>query len=382
MRLLVTLLAALLFPALALANPAMPSAPALASTSYVLYDFTSNQVLVNQNGGEHIAPGSLNKLMTAYLTLSAVEHHVFTLKQTIYPSIEAINPRDNEPRMFLDHNKAVTVDELLHGLIIESGNDAARVLAELISGNEPAFAELMNQTAQRLGMKDSRFVNATGQPHPQQYTSAFDLMLLAAAVVREFPDYYPIYGIREYQYNKIKQFNPNRLLWSDPYVDGMKTGHAEGAGFGLVASAKRDGRRLISVVLGTASENLRITESQKLLNFGFQYFEAVPLYQKNQPVASLRLWKGTEPAIKIGFPQGLSVTVPKGSLPQFKAALETYQPILAPVGAGQHLGVLKLSLDGKPYAEFPVVALEGIPLANVFARGLDSLRLQFYRATP
>ncbi len=376
MRLFFTLFVAFLLPLTARAA-AMPPGPVLAAESYVLYDFTSNQVLVNRNGNEHIAPASLTKLMTAYLTFSAIEQQKFPANQAVYPSLEAIRPQDDESRMFLDHNKAVTVEELLHGLIIQSASDAARALAELIAGNEGNFAQLMNEQAQRLGMKDTHFTNATGRDDPAQYTSAYDMMLLAAAIVRDFPGYYPIFSVREYEYNKISQFNRNRLLWNDPYVDGIKTGFSIRAGFSLIASAKRYNRRLISIVLDASSDNARIAESQKLLNFGFQYFEAVQFYQKNQVVASPRVWKGTLGNVNIGFSQGLSVTIPKGALPQFKATMETRQPIVAPIKKGQQIGTLRLALDGKPYAEYPLQALEDVPLANVFARGLDSLRLMF-----
>lgn len=279
--------------------------------------------------------------------------------------------------MFLVANKPVTVAELLHGLIIQSGNDAARVLAETIAGNEEKFAGLMNSEAQRLGMKNTHFVNASGLPQSQHYSTAYDLTLLAAAIVRDFPEYYPIYGLREYQYNNIKQANRNRLLWLDPYVDGLKTGHTESAGFCLVASAKRDKRRLISVVLGASSDNLRTTESQKLLNYGFQYFQAARLYQGNQPVSSIRVWKGTENSVNVGFRDDLLLTVPTGQMGQIKVTMETHQPLIAPVANGQKIGVLKLTLNGKPYAEFPLVALESVSLANFFSRGWDAIRLLF-----
>jgi len=355
----------------------MPPAPVLAAKSYVLYDYTSNQILVSQNGLAHLPPAALTKLMTAYLALNAVRQHQFQLAQQAYPSLAALRPQDDEARMFLDHNKAASVDELLHGLIIQSGDDAARVLVDLISGGEAAFAGLMNQQAQALGMKDTHFTNSTGQPDPQHYSSAYDLALLAVAMLRDFPEYYPLYGQHEYQYNNIKLFNNNRLLWSDPTIDGMKIGHNERAGYCLVASAERDNRRLIAVVLGAASDSLRDSESQKLLNYGFRYFETLPLYKKNQTVGNLRLWKGAAATVKAGFPNGLSLTVPKDSLPQFKATMESRQPIIAPVSAGQPLGVLKLSIGGKPYAEFPLVALEAVPVSNVFSRGWDSLRLLF-----
>jgi len=378
MKSLLLFFAALLLPRMAQAQqPSLPPAPVLAAKSYLLYDFTSNQILVNTNGNERVEPASLTKLMTAYLTFAALKQNKLSLTQAVTPSAEALRTQGEESRMFLDKSKPATIAELLHGLIIQSGNDAARVLAETVAGSEEKFAELMNREAQRLNMSNTHFINVTGLPHPQHYSSASDLALLAAAIVRDFPEHYPIYAQREYQYNNIKQANRNRLLWIDPYVDGMKTGHTESAGFCLVASAKRDNHRLISVVMGAASESLRATESQKLLNYGFQYFEAVRLYQKNQPVASIRLWKGIENKIKIGFRNDLFLTIPTGQLAQLKATMETQQPLIAPIGSGQKIGVMKLALNEKPYAEFPLVALEAVPIANVFSRGWDNIRLLF-----
>jgi D-alanyl-D-alanine carboxypeptidase (penicillin-binding protein 5/6) len=372
-----TFLLFLLLPAGAPAQEQPGTAPELAAKSWLLYDYTSNQILVSRNGDERIEPASLTKLMTAYLTFSAIRDHKFPLTQSIYPSAEAARSHDDESRMFLDPRKAVTVDELLHGLIILSANDAARELADLVAGSETAFAEQMNREAQRLGMLNTHFVNATGLPAPQHYTSAHDLALLAAAITHDFPAYMPLYGQREYQYNGIKQFNRNRLLWNDPYVDGMKTGHTESAGFCLVASARRDNRRLISVVIGTATDSLRASESQRLLNYGFHDFEAVRLYQKEQPVSTVRLWKGTENKLRVGFLNDFYLTIPTGTRAQLKADMETQQPLTAPIVLGQKIGTLKFTLNGKPYGEYPLLALDNVSLANVFSRGLDSIRLLF-----
>lgn len=378
MKLTLSILIALFFPVIAAAQQAgSPPAPVLAAKAWLLYDYGSNQILVNENGNERIEPASLTKLMTAYLTFAAIKQGKLAPDQTVELSAEALSTQGEESRMFLDRGKPVTVSELLHGLIVQSGNDAARALAEAVAVSEENFAELMNQEAQRLGMKDTHFVNATGMPYPQHYSSAYDLALLAAAVVRDFPEYYPLYSLREFQYNNIKQANRNHLLWMDPYVDGMKTGYTESAGFCLIASAKRGQRRLISVVLGTASDSLRATESQKLLNYGFQYFEPVRLYRKNQPVAHLRLWKGTENQITVGFRNDLLLSVPVGQSAQLKATMETQQPLVAPIEYGQKIGRLVLTLGGKPYAEFPLVALDTVPLANVFSRGLDNILLLF-----
>ena len=378
MRFLVSLLAALLLPTIAQAQQSgLPPAPVLAAKSYLLYDYTSNQLLVNQSGSERIEPASLTKLMTAYLTFTALRQNKLSLTQTVIPPEEALNTQAEESRMFLSNTKPVTIAELLRGLIVQSGNDAARVLAQAIAGSEEEFSGLMNKEAQRLNMKGTHFANATGLPHPQHYSSALDLALLAAAIVRDFPEHYPLYSLREYQYNNITQANRNSLLWMDPHVDGMKTGYTESAGFCLVASAMRGNHRLISVVLGAASDSLRATESQKLLNYGFQYFEVVRLYQKNQPVASLRLWKGTENKTEVGFLNDIFLSVPAGRQERLKATMETWPPLIAPVERGQKIGMMKLALGGKPYAEFPLVALETVPLANVFSRGWDNIRLLF-----
>jgi D-alanyl-D-alanine carboxypeptidase (penicillin-binding protein 5/6) len=354
------------------------SAPALAAKSYSLYDYTSNQILVSKNGDDRIEPASLTKLMTAYVTFSAIKQGKLSLSQKLIPSAYALRIQGEESRMFLAVNKPVTVEELLRGLIVDSGNDAARVLAESIANHELAFAtDMMNTEAQRLGMKNTHFVNSTGLPEDQHYSSANDLALLAAAIVRDFPEFYSIYSMREYEYNNVKQFNRNQLLWLDPFVDGMKTGHTESAGFCLVASAKREQHRLISVVLGAESENLRTSESQRLLNFGYQNFEVIPLYKKDQPVTTLRLWKGTEKRTDIGFRNDQFVTVPKGQRELLKATIETKQPLIAPVDKGARIGTLKIALNGKPYLELPLVALDNIALANVFSRGVDTIRLLF-----
>ena len=375
MKRVFALLFALLLPALVWAQQSPPPAPVIAAKSYVLYDYTSNQILLSQNSNERVEPSSLTKLMTAYLTFAALTQGKLTPNQSLIPSPQALGTQGEESRMFLEAGKPVSVMELVHGLIVQSGNDAARTLAEAIAGSEEAFVAMMNKEAQRLGMKDTHFVNATGLPHAQHYSSAYDLTLVAAASVRDFPQYYALYNLRDYQYNNIKQVNRNRLLWMDPNVDGMKTGYTESAGFCLVASAKRDQHRLISVLLGTTSDNLRAVESQKLLNYGFQYFDSLRLYQKNQAVTSLRLWKGTENQINIGFRDDLFLSIPSGKSGQLKASIESHHPLIAPIVTGQPIATLRLTLNGQPYGEYPLVALESVPLANVFARGWDNIRL-------
>jgi D-alanyl-D-alanine carboxypeptidase (penicillin-binding protein 5/6) len=260
---------------------------------------------------------------------------------------------------------------------VQSGNDACIALAELIAGSEEAFAQLMNQEALRLGMKNTSFMNSTGLPNTQHYSTAFDLALLASAIIRDFPEYHPLYSMKEFRYNNITQANRNRLLWSDPTVDGMKTGYTENAGYCLITSAKRGERRLLTVVLGTASEAARAAESQKLLNYGFQFYDSVKLYDANQTVASLPVWKGSANSVKAGFVNDMYVSIPKGQADKLKAQLASQQPLVAPIAAGQKLGVMKLTLDGKPYAEIPLVALDSVALAGIFGRGWDSLRLLF-----
>ncbi|MFA6922120.1 MAG: D-alanyl-D-alanine carboxypeptidase family protein [Gallionella sp.] len=373
----------LLLSAASLALPVqLPEPPELTSKSYLLYDFASNQVLLNQNGNARMEPASLTKLMTAYLTFSAIKAGTLKLDQSLTVPVDATRNSGGESRMLLKPGQSVTVDELLHGLIVQSGNDAANTLAVNVAGSEAAFVELMNKEAVRLGMKNTHFSNPVGMPDAQHYSSAFDIAILAAALIRDYPEHYPLFGLHDYTFNNVTQANRNRLLWLDPYADGLKTGHTETAGFCLVGSAKRDKRRLISVVLGADSDSLRASESQKILNYGFQSFDAVRLYQSNQQVARMRVWKGTESHLALGFKQDLFLTIPKGQFAQLKANIETRQPILAPITQGEQLGILKLSLGGKPYAEFPLIALESITLANVFSRGWDSMRLLVQKYNP
>jgi serine-type D-Ala-D-Ala carboxypeptidase (penicillin-binding protein 5/6) len=349
--------------------------PPVAAKAYLLMDFNSRQNLVQHNPGQRIEPASLTKLMTAYLVFAALKQK--TLKPEQVVPISARAWKSEGSRMFVDPGKPVTVNELLRGVIVQSGNDASVALAEAIAGTEEAFAQMMNREAQRLGMKSTNFVNSTGFSHPQHYTTAHDLSLLASAIIADFPEYYPLYSLKEYRYNNITQPNRNRLLWVDPAVDGMKTGYTVNAGYCLISSARRGPRRLLSVVLGTSSESARATESQKLLNYGFQFYDTVRLYEKNQPVSSVRIWKGTANEVSAGFLDDLFMTVPKGIGEKLKATVETQQPLVAPIASGQKLGVLRVELDGKPYGEFPVVALQQVPLAGILGRGWDSLRLLF-----
>ena len=356
-------------------HAAAPPPPAIAAKSWLLYDFTSAQAITSANEHERVEPASLTKLMTAYLVFSALKQKTLTPEQLVPISERAWKAPGS--RMFVEPRKPVTVEELLHGMIIQSGNDACIALAETIAGSEDAFAQMMNREARRLGMKDTNYVNASGLSDPKHYSTAYDLGLLAAALIRDFPDYYPLYSQREYRYNNVTQPNRNRLLWLDPNVDGMKTGYTENAGFCLIASAKRGTRRLLSVVLGANSDNARAQESQKLLNYGFQYYDSVRLYEKGRAVSTLEVLKGSENQLKAGLLSDLYVSVPKGQADQLKADLVSIQPLIAPVSVGQKVGTMKVKLQEKLLGEYPVVALEDVAIAGFFGRAWDSVRLWF-----
>ncbi len=362
--------------------PAPASAtPALVAKSYFLYDLSSKQTLLSLNENERVDPAALVKLMTAYVSFGALRAGKISLSEEVMPTVENLRGQIGEPRMFLSKNKTVAIAELLHGLVVLSGNDAARTLAVAVAGSEEKFVALMNAEAQRLNMHNTHFMNAAGVANVGQYTTAADLAVLAVALLRDFSDMYAIYKQREFQYNNIKQANRNQLLWMDPLIDGMEIAHATGLGGNLggsvVASSKREQRRLVAVVLGAATDNISNTEAQKLLNHGFQHFETVRLYQKNQPVTSIRLWKGTESELNVGFREDLFITVPTGKLAQLSATMETAQPLFAPISSSQKIGTLRLTLEGKPFGEYPLVALERVPVANVLSRGWDNIQLFF-----
>ena len=353
----------------------LPQAPTIAAKSWLLLDYSTGQALASYNPDDRVEPASLTKLMTAYVVLGALKEGRLKPDQALPVSERAWKTPGS--RMFIEPKKPVTVDELLRGMIVQSGNDACIALAEAVAGSEEAFAQMMNREAQRLGLKATRFANATGLSDPQHYSTARDLGALAAALIRDHPEHYPLYALREYTYNRITQANRNRLLWLDPAVDGVKTGHTENAGYCLIASAKRGPRRLLSVVMGAASDGMRTQESQKLLNFGFQFFDSVKLYGKDQEVSRLRVWKGAQNIVRAGFLEDFTLSLPKGMAENLKASLVSQQPLLAPVLKGQRIATLKLSLDDRPYGEYPVVALETVPVAGMIGRAWDAMRLWF-----
>ena len=354
----------------------LPVPPSLAAKSWLLLDMSSNQVLNTEKPDDRIEPASLTKLMTAYLTFAAIHKKTLALDQPLPVSEKAW--RTGGSKMFVRVDTQVAVEDLIKGMIVQSGNDACVTLAEGIAGSEENFAQMMNREAQRLGMKNSHFTNATGLPDPNLYTTARDLSLLAAALIRDFPEEYKkYYSMKEFRYNNITQPNRNRLLFIDPTVDGVKTGHTEAAGYCLISSALRDKRRLLSVMLGTASDNARASESQKLLNWGFISYDAVAVFAKDQEIATLRVWKGAQSEIKARFPNDLSIAVPKGYADKVKSEFVAEPRLIAPIEAGQKLGVVKVSIEDKPYGEYPVTALEKIELGNIFIRIIDTIRLWF-----
>ncbi|MEN9479728.1 MAG: hypothetical protein RLZZ298_1123 [Pseudomonadota bacterium] len=353
-----------------------PVPPELAAKSWLLLEMGSGQMLTSEKADERLEPASLTKLMTAYLTFKALQQKTIAISQPLPVSEKAW--RTGGSKMFIRVDTQVPVDDLIKGMIVQSGNDACVTLAEAIAGSEESFAQMMNREAQRLGMKNSNFMNSTGLPDPQHYTTARDLSLLASALIRDFPeDYKKYYSMKEFRYNNITQPNRNRLLFIDPTVDGVKTGHTEAAGYCLISSALRENRRLLSVVLGTKSDSARASESLKLLNWGFLSFDSVTLFTKDKEVATLPVWKGAQNTVKAGFSNDFSVVLPKGYTDKLKSEFIPVARLIAPIALGQNIGLLKVSLDGKPYGEYPVLALEEVTLGNIFVRIWDTIRLWF-----
>jgi serine-type D-Ala-D-Ala carboxypeptidase (penicillin-binding protein 5/6) len=362
------------FFACACAHGAAPQPPSVIGKSWVIADLSSGQVLAAEKPDERFEPASLTKLMTAYVVFAALRDRKLALDQRVEVSERAWKAAG--ARMYIEPRRPVSVDELIRGMVVQSGNDACIALAEAVAGSEEAFVQVMNREAERLGMKNTRFMNASGLPDPQHYSTANDLYLISAALIRDFPaEYAQYYAQKEYRYNNITQPNRNRLLWLDPSVDGVKTGHTEAAGYCLVASSRRAGRRLLSVLLGSTSESARALESQKLLNWGFQFFDSVKLYGGGEAVKSLEVWKGAANSVKVGVQRDLYLTVPKGETDKLKAELVSQQPLVAPLASGQRVGTLRVALEGKPYGEYPLVALEPVAAAGFFGRAWDTLRL-------
>ncbi|XZG70815.1 D-alanyl-D-alanine carboxypeptidase family protein [Chitinibacteraceae bacterium HSL-7] len=366
-------LAALFAPVAALAFT--PAVPEIAARSYVLYDFQSGSVLAENKADMRIEPASLTKLMTAYVTFKTIKEGKLSLDQTLTASDKAW--RAEGSRMFLDPKVPAKVDDLIKGMIVQSGNDACITLAEAIAGSEEVFAQLMNREAQRLGLKHSHFTNSTGLPDANLYTTAGDLAKLSSAIIRDFPEFYSIYSIKDFTYNGIKQPNRNLLLYRDPFVDGLKTGHTNSAGYNLVASTKRDNRRLVSVVVGTTGPEVRAAESAKLLNWGVQFFETPRVFEAGKSISTVPVWKGKTDLVEVGFLEDRYMTVPRGEGKKIKLDFTSNQPLIAPLKQGQTVGSLKVTLEGKTLGTYPVVALKPVEEAGIFGRAWDSIRLFF-----
>ena len=351
----------------------VPAAPQLGAKSYLLVDFNSQRILVEHNADMRVEPASITKLMTAYVVFSELDQGNITLEETVPISERAW--RTGGSRMFVDPSMQVSVEDLIRGMVIQSGNDASVALAEHVAGSEEAFASLMNHYAELLGLTGTNFINATGLPDPDHYTTARDIALLSAATVRDFPDYYPWYAEKEFTFNKIRQHNRNTLLWRDPAIDGLKTGHTEAAGYCLAASAKRDGMRLVSAVMGSASESSRASESQTLLNYGFRFYETVQLYEAARELASGRVWKGLDEEVTLGLSAPLFVTIPRGRYDDLEAQVEIEPQLSAPLEAGQIVGSINVQLGDELIASRDLVTLSAVAEAGFFGRSWDGMKL-------
>jgi len=349
----------------------VPSPPKLAAKSFLLIDFNSGRILAEKKINKKIEPASITKLMTAYVIYKELDSGRLSLDEEVVISEKAWKMKGS--KMFIEVGKKITVDKLLKGLIVQSGNDATVALAEHVAGSESTFADFMNQHAQELGMTNTNFVNSTGWPNKNHVTTAADLAKLASAIIREFPEHYKRYKEKEFTYNGIKQYNRNKLLWRDKSVDGFKTGHTESAGYCLVASAKREDMRLISIVLGTKSEKSRENVSQSLLSYGFRFYESNKLYTAGESLKSARIWMGASEDINIGLSEDLVVTIPRGQYKKLDAVVTVNDEIEAPVKKGQQLGVLSIKLEGKEIISQPLIALQSVEQGSFWQRGKDHI---------
>ncbi|MEN9712887.1 MAG: hypothetical protein RLY90_1148 [Pseudomonadota bacterium] len=359
----------------------VPQPPEIAARAYLLIDVTAQQVLAEMDADKPVEPASLTKLMSAYLVFDALKNKKITLQQTFSVSERAWKMPGS--RMFIDPKMKVPVEDLIKGVVVQSGNDATMALAEGVGGTAEHFVEMMNAQAKVLGMKSTHFTNPDGLTEPGHITTARDLGILASRLMQDFPEYVGYYALKKYRYPGTPASNENNrnlLLQRDPSVDGLKTGHTDAAGFCLIATAKRDApgvgsRRLLSIVLGTSSENARATESQKLLNWGYSAFDAIKLFEANQAVVAPNVWKGSATSVKLGRPQPIIVAVPAGSASRLQTQAARPEPIVAPLTRGQSLGVLKVTLDQKTVAEVPLQVLESVDQASFIVRAWDSVRL-------
>lgn len=367
----------LVTPLAARAQAIIPAPPQLAAEAWLLVDATTGTVLVEKNGEQRLPPASLTKIMTSYIVEEELDRGTVTMDDMVNVSVRAWQMEGS--RMFIREGTQVRLEDLLRGVIIQSGNDASVALAEHVAGSEEVFADMMNQHAARLGMTNTNYVNATGLPNENHYTSAADLVKLTRALINDFPQHYDMYAEKYFTYNDIRQPNRNSLLWRDPSVDGVKTGHTEAAGYCLVASALRDGMRLISVVMGAGSEEGRAVESQKLLTYGFRYFDTIDLYDAGESLRDVRVWGGDRDSIGLGLAASAVVTIPRGSEDELDASLDFPAEFRGAITEGAEVGTLTVTLEGESVFEAPLVALSPVEEAGFFARLWDAIALFFLK---
>lgn len=353
----------------------IPSAPTFNAKSYIMIDFDSGAVLAQSNADKRVEPASITKIMTTYVLYEAMHNGQVSPDDNVLISEKAW--RMGGSKMFVEVGDRVKLSELLKGVIIQSGNDATVAVAEHVAGTEDAFAQLMNAHAQRLDMTGTHYVDSTGWPDPQQYTTARDIVKLARALIANYPEHYAGYSEREFTFSGIKQYNRNQLLWQDKSVDGLKTGHTESAGYCLVASARRDDMRLITVVMGTPSEKARTEDTEALLSYGFRFFETHKLYSARESLAKPRVWKGAAETLPVGLNQDLYVTIPRDRYEDLSASLDMGKQILAPIKKNQRLGQVKVDFDGEPLAEEPLIALHQVPKGDLWRQAKDTVLMWF-----
>jgi D-alanyl-D-alanine carboxypeptidase (penicillin-binding protein 5/6) len=351
----------------------IPAAPVLGANSYILQDFYSQQVLVEHNADMRVEPASITKLMTSYVVFKELAAGKIKLEDTVVVSEAAW--RTGGSRMFIDPSMSPAILDLVRGMIIQSGNDACVALAEHIAGTEEAFADLMNHYAEELGMTGTHFMNSTGLPHEDHYTTARDVVRLSSAIINEFPEYYAWYSEKEFTFNEIRQHNRNTLLWRDPAIDGLKTGHTESAGYCLASSALRDGMRLVAAVMGSDSESSRASESQTLLNYGFRFYETIQLYEARSELATAKVWKGTSEAVSTGLAQPLFITIQRGRYDDLDAKVELQADLVAPLAEGAVVGSINISLDDQTVASRDLVTLGAVEEAGFMGRSWDGLMM-------
>ena len=350
-------------------------APKLDAKSYILLDHRTSKVLAEQDADHRVDPASLTKIMTVYAAGHALQSGLIALDDKVEVSEKAWKTEGS--RMFIEVGKYVSVDDLLQGVIVQSGNDASVALAEHISGTEDVFAAIMNEHARELGMSNSSFSNSTGLPDAETYTTARDIALLSSALISEFPTLYARFAIQEFTYNNIRQPNRNRLIVRDDSFDGIKTGHTEAAGFCLVSSADRNGTRLIAAVMGTRSDTARTEASLTLVNYGFRFFETRKLYERTDVIAASKVWKGMVDQLNLGAPHAVHVTIPRGRYDELEAVAQLNEPMVAPINVGQVLGEIRISLDGVQIKAVPLIALDDIEAGSFFSRLYDGVKLLF-----